>query len=208
EFCASNPRIFRGRRILELGAGVGVTGLLVAACCEAKEMVLTDYAPSRVLANLRLNAEINQPLLESGRQGAAASRVMVQSLDWTDFVPSEEFPLAEEHPQSASTPPAMAATVPPLPPGGPPRPLGEGGTRDSLGGGGEKGSKVLAGAASCMGSGPEASGGEGEAGAVDGGGGCVADAACSPMGDGSLGGDGLGCPEVVLAADVVYDVRF
>lgn len=34
--------------MLELGAGIGMTGMAAAACCGAKEVVLTDYAPRYV----------------------------------------------------------------------------------------------------------------------------------------------------------------
>lgn len=37
--------VCRGRRILELGAGYGLAGLAVAACTEAREVVLTDGNP-------------------------------------------------------------------------------------------------------------------------------------------------------------------
>ena len=31
--------------MVELGAGIGMTGIAVAVCCGAREVVLTDYAP-------------------------------------------------------------------------------------------------------------------------------------------------------------------
>lgn len=31
--------------MLELGAGIGMTGMVVAGACGAREVVLTDYAP-------------------------------------------------------------------------------------------------------------------------------------------------------------------
>lgn len=44
-FCLAHSDLLKGRRVLELGAGTGMTGIVVAACCGAKEVVLTDYAP-------------------------------------------------------------------------------------------------------------------------------------------------------------------
>lgn len=37
--------------MLELGAGIGMTGMAAAACCGAKEVVLTDYAPRYLWAS-------------------------------------------------------------------------------------------------------------------------------------------------------------
>ena len=45
EFCVAHARWLEGKSVLELGAGVGMTGAVVATCCGAREVVLTDYAP-------------------------------------------------------------------------------------------------------------------------------------------------------------------
>ena len=42
EHVAENPRLVQGKRVLEIGAGVGVVGL-VAAKCGAKSVVISDY---------------------------------------------------------------------------------------------------------------------------------------------------------------------
>lgn len=45
DFCVTHWRLLEGKRVVELGAGIGMTGTAVAVCCGAKEVVLTDYAP-------------------------------------------------------------------------------------------------------------------------------------------------------------------
>ncbi|CAN0057212.1 unnamed protein product, partial [Ectocarpus sp. 13 AM-2016] len=93
EFCLAHSGLLRGKRVLELGAGIGMTGMAVAASCGAAEVVLTDYAP-RVLANLHHNVEINRALLGAGdgrsngdhdKPSTTPSGVSVRFLDWTDY---------------------------------------------------------------------------------------------------------------------------
>lgn len=45
EFCLKRSELLRGKRVLELGSGIGMTGMMIAACCGASEVVLSDYAP-------------------------------------------------------------------------------------------------------------------------------------------------------------------
>lgn len=45
EFCLAHSGLLEGKSVLELGAGIGMTGMAVAASCGAREVVLTDYAP-------------------------------------------------------------------------------------------------------------------------------------------------------------------
>ncbi|CAM9234270.1 unnamed protein product [Choristocarpus tenellus] len=154
EYCVSRPELFKGRRVLELGAGVGMTGLTIAACCNPSEVVLTDYAP-RVLANLRFNAEINRSTLEKCVRGSET--VVVRSLDWMDY---SSLDTANPKAKKAS----CEALYQPLP-----------------------ASSTL------LPSSPKA--GQAMKSSVPELGYVVAE-------------DGLGCPEVVLAADVAYDMRF
>lgn len=62
--------------MLELGCGVGLTGLAVSVTCEPLSYTLTDSHP-RVLSALEHNLALNQQLL-SGTQ------VSVRLLDWED----------------------------------------------------------------------------------------------------------------------------
>lgn len=58
ELMASNftPEMFRGKVCLELGSGIGLTGLVLAAV-GPKKLIMTDYLEDPVLANLRVNVE-------------------------------------------------------------------------------------------------------------------------------------------------------
>ncbi|RQM22780.1 hypothetical protein B5M09_005091 [Aphanomyces astaci] len=60
EYVLSHTDVFRGQRVMELGAGVGFTGLVLASLPSvAAAVVLTDYAPV-VMQNLRYNIEVNE----------------------------------------------------------------------------------------------------------------------------------------------------
>ncbi|CAH0473637.1 unnamed protein product [Peronospora belbahrii] len=70
----------RDRNVLELGAGVGLTGMVLACVCRATRVVLTDYAPI-VLQNLRYNVEINL--------NKFICPVEVQTLEWETWQPTD-----------------------------------------------------------------------------------------------------------------------
>lgn len=90
---SDNYRIFDANKkslhILELGAGVGITGLILARLFPSWSITLTDYS-LEVLGLIRENADINQ---------MNTDRVRVQLLDWSmmrDY---------DEHDLSMITPP-------------------------------------------------------------------------------------------------------
>lgn len=62
--------------MLELGCGVGLTGLAVSVACEPLSYTLTDSHP-RVLSALEHNLALNQKLLSE-------TRVSARLLDWED----------------------------------------------------------------------------------------------------------------------------
>ncbi|KAG1702479.1 hypothetical protein DVH05_009429 [Phytophthora capsici] len=81
EYVLAHKSEFRGRKVLELGAGVGFTGLVLACVCRSSRVVLTDYAPN-VMQNLRYNVEINSSKF--------LCPVQVQTLDWETWQPNED----------------------------------------------------------------------------------------------------------------------
>ncbi|KAF6174331.1 hypothetical protein GIB67_040824 [Kingdonia uniflora] len=47
-FCLSHKDMFRYKRVLELGAGYGLAGLVIAACTDALEVIISDGNPQVV----------------------------------------------------------------------------------------------------------------------------------------------------------------
>ncbi|KAH3745095.1 protein-lysine N-methyltransferase EEF2KMT [Pelomyxa schiedti] len=64
EHIMNHPGIVQGKTVIELGAGVGFTGLVIASTCQPKRVILTDYLSS-VLVNLQHNIDLNKPLCTS-----------------------------------------------------------------------------------------------------------------------------------------------
>ncbi|EDS36427.1 conserved hypothetical protein [Culex quinquefasciatus] len=60
EFVTNNLEEFHGKNILELGSGVGLTGIFMAKYCEPSMIVLSDCHNS-VINTLRQNVELNFP---------------------------------------------------------------------------------------------------------------------------------------------------
>ncbi|XP_046618096.1 protein-lysine N-methyltransferase EEF2KMT [Neodiprion virginianus] len=58
EWCMENKELLRGRKILELGCGVGLTGLAIIRSCAPKEYIFSDFHPA-VLTMLCKNIQIN-----------------------------------------------------------------------------------------------------------------------------------------------------
>lgn len=77
--------VLHGRRVLELGSGTGLTGLVVAKVCQPRTLVLTD-GNEQVLELLRYNVEANgfnaenENIDRSKREGEP--QVLVRALDW------------------------------------------------------------------------------------------------------------------------------
>jgi Lysine methyltransferase len=59
EFFVDHPLMLRGKDIIELGAGVGLTGLAIAACCNPSSITMTDCTDI-CRTNLEHNLEINR----------------------------------------------------------------------------------------------------------------------------------------------------
>ncbi|CAL8310255.1 unnamed protein product [Arctogadus glacialis] len=82
EWAGEHLEAFSGRVVLELGCGVGLTGLVVCRGCSPSRYVFSDFHPS-VLRRLRANLELNG-LGEEGPPGGAEGGgvVRVEELDW------------------------------------------------------------------------------------------------------------------------------
>ncbi|XP_062562709.1 protein-lysine N-methyltransferase EEF2KMT [Armigeres subalbatus] len=91
EFITNNLEDFHGKNILELGSGVGLSGIFMAKYCEPSMIVLSD-CHSSVVSTLKQNVELNFPkgtkvetdnplincLVDNGD-----SIVAVMDLDWS-----------------------------------------------------------------------------------------------------------------------------
>lgn len=151
--------------------------------------------PKRVLSNLEYNVEINHKLLNSRPNGESdaphpPTDVAVRFLDWTDYYDSlRACPPATPAPQGHSPGSGTAAAA----------------------AGGSAGSSLSPASAACSKSGI---GGSGGGPPRDGGRPATDDGCGVPVGSRSSAAsergteDPLGMPEVVLAADVVYDVKY
>ncbi|XP_067471674.1 protein-lysine N-methyltransferase EEF2KMT [Thunnus thynnus] len=76
EWALDHRQSFTGRTVLELGSGVGLTGVTVCRSCSPSRYVFSDCHP-RVLQKLRDNVELN------GLAEQTSPSVSVEELDWT-----------------------------------------------------------------------------------------------------------------------------
>jgi len=76
-FCSANKELFKGKRVLELGSGVGLAGLAVASLCAAAEVVLTDGNPTAV--------QVLQENIARNRAGFKTQSVRAELLHWGDY---------------------------------------------------------------------------------------------------------------------------
>ncbi|XP_063077521.1 protein-lysine N-methyltransferase EEF2KMT [Engraulis encrasicolus] len=74
EWALENPHLFSGTTLLELGSGVGLTGIALCRHCKPKKYVFSDFHPS-VLQKLEANVELNS-------QDLPDVAVSVEELDW------------------------------------------------------------------------------------------------------------------------------
>ncbi|CAK6984912.1 protein-lysine N-methyltransferase EEF2KMT, partial [Scomber scombrus] len=77
EWALDHRQTFTGRKVLELGSGVGLTGVTVCRSCSPSRYVFSDCHP-RVLQKLRDNVQL------SGLTERTSPSVSVEELDWTD----------------------------------------------------------------------------------------------------------------------------
>ncbi|XP_054616085.1 protein-lysine N-methyltransferase EEF2KMT isoform X1 [Dunckerocampus dactyliophorus] len=78
EWALDHPQTFAGRKVLELGSGVGFTGVTVCRSCGPSKYVFSD-GHSSVLQRLEDNVRLNGLLQEE-----TPPEVSVEKLDWSD----------------------------------------------------------------------------------------------------------------------------
>ncbi|GLD72419.1 protein-lysine N-methyltransferase EEF2KMT isoform X1 [Lates japonicus] len=76
EWALDHQQAFTGRTVLELGSGVGLTGITICRSCSPNRFVFSDCHPS-VLQKLRANVQLN------GLTEQETPTVSVEELDWT-----------------------------------------------------------------------------------------------------------------------------
>ncbi|NXD96633.1 EF2KT methyltransferase, partial [Chaetorhynchus papuensis] len=96
QWALENPGVFRDRTILELGSGIGFTGIAICKTCQPRTFIFSDCHP-RVLRqlgeNIRLNGFIPEPggtwsiqTESQGQEGEGENcqnpKVIVAELDW------------------------------------------------------------------------------------------------------------------------------
>ena len=77
-WCDPRP-LFHGKRVLEIGSGVGLSGLVASRVCDA--IVLSDYMPA-IVANLQYNVALNT---HDGSSEHGDARAV--ALDWCGVGP-------------------------------------------------------------------------------------------------------------------------
>lgn len=93
EYLIRNPELVDGKAVVELGAGVGTTGIIVAGLCKTKSMHMTDYTDATLL-NMIHNVAINKEWTKRVRESLDiveenAQPVTTGYLEWEQFADGE-----------------------------------------------------------------------------------------------------------------------
>ena len=67
EYLIEKPGLVRGKSVCELGAGVGLTGIVIAGLCQTKSVHLTDYTEA-TLVNMEHNVKANADWVKRARR--------------------------------------------------------------------------------------------------------------------------------------------
>lgn len=80
----------KGKKVLELGAGTGLSGL-VAAKSGAESVIITDYPAPEVVANIKKNIEENlSEGMRIGKEGSPAT-CLVEGHEWGKLLKDDSF---------------------------------------------------------------------------------------------------------------------
>jgi protein-lysine N-methyltransferase EEF2KMT len=84
EFFLVRPDLIKDKSVLELGAGVGLTGIIISGLCEPKSVHLTDYTDA-TLINMEHNISVNKTWIKNTRCGdyCAVTSVSISAVSFT-----------------------------------------------------------------------------------------------------------------------------
>ncbi|XP_035695099.1 protein-lysine N-methyltransferase EEF2KMT-like isoform X3 [Branchiostoma floridae] len=95
EWAVEHSALFEQKTVLELGSGMGLTGLVISSCCSPAHYIYSDCHPN-VLANLWENLVLNCKLREEGGGSVNGSKMSVMCLDWASVTQEELQSLAPD----------------------------------------------------------------------------------------------------------------
>lgn len=90
EYLIERPELVRGKTVCELGAGVGLTGIVISGLCQTKSVHLTDYTEAS-LVNMEHNVKVNTKWVKNARHEMmdtvfkAGQPVTSGYLEWEQF---------------------------------------------------------------------------------------------------------------------------
>ena len=93
EYFVDNQSLVAKKRVIELGAGVGLTGLVIAGCCGSSHVFITDYTEA-CRQNMDHNIQINSEWLRQGQ--VSNPEIAAGYLEWSTFLSSKDNIVTED----------------------------------------------------------------------------------------------------------------